>query len=100
MFKTSRLTRVFSGALLVCAFASGCDNSSHAGKPDKKKAAQPTGEALAKIDDVTITVDDFADRINKQTTNVRARYTTLERKKEILDNLISCEVLAKEAERS
>lgn len=97
-----RSLRTLLGGALLCIAATGigCDNSSHAsGKAEKKKAAQPTGEALAKIDDVVITVDDFADRINKQTPYVRARYTSLERKKEFLDNLIRFEVLAKEAEK-
>ena len=95
------LRNLFGGVLLCFAAAStGCDNSSHAsGKSDKKKTAQPAGEALAKIDEVTITVDDFSERINKQTPYVRARYTSLERKKEFLDNLIRFEVLAKEADR-
>lgn len=96
------LRNLLGGALLCVATLNGaCDNSSHAAnKADKKKpAAAPSGEPLAKIDDVTITVDDFSDRINKQTPYVRARYTSLERKKEFLDNLIRFEVLAKEAER-
>lgn len=81
--------------------SAGCDNSSHAANKTEKKKPTPaaSGEPLAKIDDVTITVDDFSDRINKQTPYVRARYTSVERKKEFLDNLIRFEVLAKEAER-
>jgi peptidyl-prolyl cis-trans isomerase C len=56
-------------------------------------------EALARIDDVVITVGEFQDRINKQSPFVRARYTSLERKKEFLDNLVRFEVLAREAQR-
>jgi peptidyl-prolyl cis-trans isomerase C len=56
-------------------------------------------ETLAKIDDVVITVGDFQDRINKQSPYVRARYTSIERKKEFLDNLVRFEVLAKEAQK-
>ena len=69
------------------------DGQSHAssGKGD--------GETLAKIDDVTISVGDFEQLINKQSPYVRAKYTSLERKKEFLDNLVRFEVLAKEAER-
>jgi peptidyl-prolyl cis-trans isomerase C len=54
---------------------------------------------LAKIDDVTITLGDFEERINRQSPYIRARYTSLEQKKEFLDSLIRFEVLAKEAER-
>jgi peptidyl-prolyl cis-trans isomerase C len=53
--------------------------------------------ALAKVDDVVITVGDFQERINAQSPYIRARYTSLEQKKEFLDNLIRFEVLAKEA---
>jgi peptidyl-prolyl cis-trans isomerase C len=56
-------------------------------------------ETLAKIDDVVITVGEFQDRINKQSPYVRARYTSMERKKEFLDNLVRFEVLAKEAQK-
>src|SRR5262245_7958506 len=57
------------------------------------------GEVIAQIDDFKITVGDFQDRINKQSPYIRARYTSLERKKEFLDNLIRFEVMAKEAKK-
>ncbi len=61
-----------------------------------------TGESntvLAKIDDVTITLGQFQERINRQSPYIRARYTSLEQKKEFLDSLVRFEVLAKEAYR-
>jgi peptidyl-prolyl cis-trans isomerase C len=73
-----------------------CENvKSHAAsqKPEEMQ------ETLAKIDDVVISVGEFQDRINKQSPYVRARYTSLERKKEFLDNLVRFEVLAKEAQK-
>src|SRR5262249_59730985 len=73
-----------------------CENvkASHASqKPEDLQAV------LAKIDDVTITVGDFQERINAQSPYVRQRYTSLERKKEFLDNLVRFEVLARHAER-
>jgi peptidyl-prolyl cis-trans isomerase C len=54
---------------------------------------------LAKIDDVTITLAEFQERINRQSPYIRARYTSLEQKKEFLDSLVRFEVLAKEAYR-
>ncbi len=69
--------------------------SSHA---SNSKPKDSTG-TLAKIDDVTITIGEFQERINQQSPYVRARYTSLERKKEFLDNLVRFEVLAKEAEK-
>ena len=54
---------------------------------------------LARIDDVTITLGELQERINRQSPYIRARYTSLEQKKEFLDSLIRLEVLAKEAAR-
>jgi peptidyl-prolyl cis-trans isomerase C len=82
-------------------------------KSDKKnaKAAEKAGAALppqsaaelatpiAEIDGYVITLGDFQDRINKQSPYIRARYTSLERKKEFLDNLVRFEVLAAEAKK-
>src|SRR5204863_2813647 len=79
------------GALLHAACHG---NTSHASQKPEELA-----ETLAKIDDVVITVGEFQDRINKQSPYVRARYTSLERKKEFLDNLVRFEVLAKEAQK-
>jgi peptidyl-prolyl cis-trans isomerase C len=88
---------LFSGALMglgALLHAACHGNTSHASqKPEE------LGETLAKIDDVVITVGEFQDRINKQSPYVRARYTSLERKKEFLDNLVRFEVLAKEAQK-
>ncbi len=86
-----------AGLMAVGAFLhAACQDvtSSHAAQ----KPAE-LGETLAKIDDVVITVGEFQDRINKQSPYVRARYTSLERKKEFLDNLVRFEVLAKEAQK-
>jgi peptidyl-prolyl cis-trans isomerase C len=54
---------------------------------------------VARIDDTVITVADVQDRINKQAPFTRGRYTTLDKRKELLDNLIRIEVMAKEAEK-
>jgi peptidyl-prolyl cis-trans isomerase C len=71
-------------------------------KPAKEKAAQNSpepGQVVAKIDDTAITVGDVQERINKQSPFIRARYTSIEKKKEFLDNLIRFEVMAAEAQR-
>jgi peptidyl-prolyl cis-trans isomerase C len=54
---------------------------------------------VAVIDGTPITVAELQDRINKQSPYVRARYTSLEQRKEFLDTIIRFEVLAKEATR-
>ena len=64
--------------------------------------AQSTAELktpLAKVDDVTITLGELQERINRQSPHVRQRYTSLEQKKEFLDSLVRFEILAKEAAR-
>jgi peptidyl-prolyl cis-trans isomerase C len=63
------------------------------------QSAEELRTPLAKIDDVTITLGEFQERINRQSPYIRARYTSLEQKKEFLDSLIRFEVLAKEAYR-
>ncbi|MCS6912613.1 MAG: peptidyl-prolyl cis-trans isomerase [Myxococcales bacterium] len=64
-----------------------------------RSLASTRSDVLAQIDDVVITVADFQERINSQSPYVRARYTSLEHKKEFLENLIKFEILAKEAQR-
>ena len=66
-----------------------------AGAPPQ--SAEELKAPLAKIDDVTITLGEFQERINRQSPYIRARYTSLEQKKEFLDSLVRFEVLAKEA---
>jgi len=73
------------------------------GGPGKTAPSAPPQSAeemkapLAKIDDVTITIGEFEERINRQSPYIRARYTSLEQKKEFLDSLVKFEILAKEA---
>ena len=58
-----------------------------------------SGPAVAKGDGFTITADDFKARLEEQSPFLRARYNTIEKKKEFLDNLVRFEVLAREAEK-
>jgi peptidyl-prolyl cis-trans isomerase C len=51
------------------------------------------------VDDNVITVGDVQERINKQAPFIRSRYTTVDKKKEFLDNLIRFEVMAAEAQK-
>lgn len=75
-----------------------------ANKDDQVPALPPQspdelGAPIAKVDDIVITVGEFQERINKQSPYIRQRYTSLEQKREFLDNMIRFEVLAKEAFR-
>ena len=102
-------------ATLCAAAAPGVGCQKHPdGEPSRDRPATPAGGGavnappqsaeelkapLAKIDDVTITLGELQERINRQSPYIRARYTSLEQKKEFLDSLIKFEVLAKEAAR-
>ncbi len=88
----------------VATLVAGCQEDNKASRA-KKAGAQPAQAgtdlnlALAKVDDVTITVGELQERLNRQSPYIRARYTSLEQKKEFLDSLVRFEVLAKEAQR-
>lgn len=63
------------------------------------KRAAHKGNVLAQINDTVITVSDLEERLNNQSPYVRARYASVEQKKEYLDNLVKFEVLAAEARK-
>jgi len=94
--------------ILVLALAGCQKNDDQQAKPPTAapgapgappQSAEELKAVLAKIDDVTITLGEFQERINRQSPYIRARYTSLEQKKDFLDSLIRFEVLAKEAYR-
>jgi peptidyl-prolyl cis-trans isomerase C len=74
----------------LCAAALACSRQS---------GPKKSGPVVAKGNGITITADEFKARLDEQSPFIRARYSSLERKKEFLDNLIRFEVLAKEAEK-
>src|SRR4051812_48706102 len=76
---------------LVAITASACQPQSGGGKK--------TGVPIAQGNGILITSDEFKARLDEQSPFIRARYTTVERKKEFLENLVRQEVLAAEAER-
>jgi peptidyl-prolyl cis-trans isomerase C len=73
----------------LCAAALACS----------QQKGKKSGPAVAKGNGITITADEFKARLDEQSPFIRARYTTLDRKKEFLDSLIRFEVLAREAEK-
>jgi peptidyl-prolyl cis-trans isomerase C len=88
---------LLSSAFLVAAMsATACK------KGGKIKSSQEKGDlsqAVVEVGDSVISVGDVQERINKQSPFIRARYTTTEKKKEFLDNLIRFEVMANEAQK-
>jgi peptidyl-prolyl cis-trans isomerase C len=81
-------------ALVVLAFAAGCDRS----QAETVKPGSPE-EVVARIDGQAITRADFERHLQRQTPFVQARYASPERRKELLQNLVRFEVLAREAEK-
>jgi peptidyl-prolyl cis-trans isomerase C len=82
-----RRSRVLLALLTVCAVAA-CS-----------KGAKKKGPFVAEGDGIAVTTEEFRKRLDDQSPFIRSRYSTLERKKEFLENLIRFEVLAKEAEK-
>jgi peptidyl-prolyl cis-trans isomerase C len=77
-------------AVGLCAAAIACT---------PQKAPKKSGPVVAKGKGISITADEFKARLDEQSPFIRARYSSLDRKKEFLDNLIRFEVLVHEAER-
>ena len=90
---------IVSGAFMAAGAVMHAACEDVKGAKASSQKPEDLAEVLAKVDDVTITVGEFQERINQQSPYVRARYTSMERKKEFLDNLVRFEVLAKEAQR-
>ena len=74
--------------LLALAAAAAC-----------KKGESKSGPVVAKVGDEVITADELKHRLEETSPFLRARYNTLERKKEFLENLVRNELLAQEAQR-
>lgn len=93
------MTRPFRASALAVtlalSFGSGCQKK---GKAEQQETGE-LGKPVAKIDDEVITVGDLQERINKQSPMVRARFASLDKRKEFLDNIVRFEVMANEAEK-
>jgi peptidyl-prolyl cis-trans isomerase C len=77
-----------AGIFLAAAAVAGCSKSS-----------KSSGPVVAKVGDDVITAGYVKDRLDETSPFLRARYNTLERKKEFVENLIRNELLAQEAVR-
>jgi len=87
--------------------ALGCNEAKS--PPNRKTPSQPhrpsapaqsqeeLNTPLATVDDIVITIGEFQNQLNRQSPYIRARYASMEQKKEFLDSMIRFEVLAKEA---
>jgi len=98
MYSTKKISWMLVVALCGCK-GSKDETGSQAPKGPLGLSDADKSQVVAKVDGVAITVGEFADRVNKQSPYIRARYTSVEKKKEFLDNMVRFEVLAKEAQR-
>jgi peptidyl-prolyl cis-trans isomerase C len=73
---------------------SACDRS----RAETAKPGSPE-EVVARIDGKAITRAEFEGHLHRQTPFVRARYASPERRKELLQNLVRFEVMAREAQK-
>src|SRR5437016_13707399 len=60
---------------------------------------EKSGPVVAEVGDEKITAEEVRQRLNETSPFLRARYSTVERKKEFLENRVRNEVLAQEAVR-
>jgi peptidyl-prolyl cis-trans isomerase C len=63
------------------------------------RKSEKSGPAVATVGNETITADEMRQRLNETSPFLRARYNTIERKKEFLENMVRNELLAQEAVR-
>ena len=86
------VTAFLAGALAALAVVFAVRAVRHHGE-------SKSGPVVARVGGETITADEVKQRLNETSPFLRARYNTLDRKKEFLENLIRNELLAQEAER-
>jgi peptidyl-prolyl cis-trans isomerase C len=93
-------------SVLGCALLFGACSKDEAIKATEKPPATKHGlteeqakQPLVVVGDTTITVGDFAEQLADKSPYLRARYTSPERRRELLDELVKFELLAREASR-
>jgi peptidyl-prolyl cis-trans isomerase C len=79
--------------LFLCAGLMACDRGAPAGPPPLPEGVS----AVARVGNEYITVEDLQEQINHESPFMRLRYSTPEKKREFLDNLIRFEVMAADA---
>ncbi len=93
-----------AGSILFCLTA--CGNGQPVAKTSPSESgsnasawfqATGTGDVVAEINGTKIYMDEFKERMEKQSPYIRARYNTLEKKKEFLENMVRFELLAQAA---
>lgn len=98
------LPQAFFALTLAMAGVSGCkscdgnaQNADAGGSPTTLLTAEQASQVLAKVGDKTITLGDFTAALEHMDQFDRLRYQSPERRKELLDEMITVELLAMEA---
>ncbi len=86
-------TRILFSAALAALTALACN------KAGTSSSAPSNSPVVAIVGDDKITAQDLKRRLDETSPFLRARYTSLDRKKEFLENIIRNELLAQEARR-
>ena len=96
---------------LVLAVLAACQKQSSGTEPAQAKPAasgeervhgltkEQASQPLAEMGDAVITLGEFAERLASQSPYIRARYASVERRKEFLRDMVRFELLAAEARR-
>jgi hypothetical protein len=88
---------VFSLALLACGDSKSKGASSAA--PPGGLTEEQAARVVAKVGDATITLGDYARGLERMDPFDRLRYQTIEKRRELLDEMIDLQLLAAEAKR-
>jgi parvulin-like peptidyl-prolyl isomerase len=94
--------RSLAFALVVAAAAASVPACRAGRRPPAGASARPpgaAGEAIARVGDLVITVADVQNRINAQPPVVRSQYGSLDKKKQLVTDLVNFEMMAAEAVR-
>lgn len=90
---------LFAAVAALVSFSFACPGNKSSGPSAPGTSEAKTGPVVAHVGDDVITAEEFKKRLDETSPFLRARYNTLERKKEFLENLIRNDLLAQEAVR-
>jgi peptidyl-prolyl cis-trans isomerase C len=101
MQRKTVIASVLSSALLwgACKKDSAPEPAEQAAATKHGLTSEQAQQTLVKVGDTVITLGDFADQLAEKSPYLRARYTSPERRRELLDEMVNFELLALEAKR-
>ncbi len=91
--------RFLAFALVVAASVPACRAGRRPPEDASARPAGAAGEAIARVGDLVITVEEVQNRLNAQPPVVRNQYRSLDKKKQLVTDLVNFELMAAEAVR-